>query len=51
MAMHDWNHDGKKDMVDNFIEYQIYNTYQWQKQEEGRLDGIPNEGCCAPAKA
>ena len=24
MAMHDWNHDGKKDMVDNFIEYQIY---------------------------
>ena len=25
--------------------------YQWQKQEEGRLDGIPNEGCCAPEKA
>ena len=24
MSMHDWNHDGKKDMVDNFIEYQIY---------------------------
>ena len=23
MAMHDWNHDGKEDMVDNFIEYQI----------------------------
>ncbi len=24
MAMHDWNNDGKKDMKDNFIEYQIY---------------------------
>lgn len=24
MAMHDWNHDGKKDWQDNYIEYQIY---------------------------
>lgn len=24
MALHDWNHDGKKDMVDNYMEYQIY---------------------------
>ena len=24
MSMYDWNHDGKKDGVDNFIEYQIY---------------------------
>ena len=24
MALHDWNHDGKKDWQDNFIEYQIY---------------------------
>lgn len=22
--MHDWNHDGKKNGIDNFIEYQIY---------------------------
>ena len=24
MALYDWNHDGKNDSVDNFIEYQIY---------------------------
>ena len=23
-AMHDWNHDGKKEGMDNFTEYQIY---------------------------
>lgn len=25
MAFHDWNHDGKKDFTDDFMEYQIYN--------------------------
>lgn len=24
MAMYDWNHNGKEDMADNLIEYQIY---------------------------
>lgn len=24
MAVYDWNRNGKKDMADNFIEYQIY---------------------------
>ena len=24
MALYDWNHDGKKDCTDDFIEYQIY---------------------------
>lgn len=24
MALHDWNNDGKKDMLDNVIEYEIY---------------------------
>lgn len=24
MALYDWNHNGKKDIVDNYIEYQIY---------------------------
>lgn len=24
MALHDWNHNGKTDAVDDFIEYQIY---------------------------
>lgn len=33
MAMRDWNHDGKKDMVDNFIEYQIYKDVIGQKNE------------------
>ena len=23
MAMYDWNHDGKKDGIDNYLEYQI----------------------------
>lgn len=34
MAIHDWNHDGKKDMVDNFIEYQIYKDVTGQKDEQ-----------------
>ena len=33
MAMHDWNHDGKKDWQDNFIEYQIYKDVTGQKDE------------------
>lgn len=24
MAFYDWNHDGKKDLTDDYIEYQIY---------------------------
>lgn len=24
MAFYDWNHDGKKDVADDYIEYQIY---------------------------
>ena len=24
MALYDWNHDGKKDFTDDFIEYQMY---------------------------
>lgn len=24
MALYDWNHDGKKDLVDDVIEYNIY---------------------------
>ena len=33
MAMYDWNHNGKKDMADNFIEYQIYKDVTGQKDE------------------
>lgn len=41
MAMLDWNHDGKKDMVDNFIEYQIYKDVTGQKDEPSY---IPSRG-------
>lgn len=33
MAMYDWNHNGKNDMVDNFIEYQIYKEVTGQKDK------------------
>lgn len=33
MAMYDWNHNGKKDMADNFIEYQIYKDVTGQKDK------------------
>lgn len=31
MAFYDWNHDGKKDWQDNYIEYQIYKNSTGQK--------------------
>lgn len=33
MAMHDWNQNGKKDMGDDYIEYQIYKDVTGQKNE------------------
>ena len=33
MGMYDWNHNGKNDMVDNFIEYQIYKDVTGQNNE------------------
>lgn len=33
MATHDWNHNGKNDMADNFIEYQIYKDVTGQNNE------------------
>ena len=48
MAFHDWNHDGKKDMVDNFIEYQIYKEVAGEKEEvsytPSRGNGMSNFG-------
>lgn len=48
MAMYDWNHNGKKDMVDNFIEYQIYKEVTGQKDKSSytssRGKGISNFG-------
>ncbi len=33
MAMFDWNQNGKNDMADNFIEYQIYKDVTGQKDD------------------
>ena len=33
MATHDGNHEGKKDMMDNYIEYQIYKDVTGQNDE------------------
>ncbi|MBR4058358.1 MAG: hypothetical protein IKK03_00770 [Lachnospiraceae bacterium] len=38
MAFHDWNHDGKKDFTDDYIEYQIY------KQSTSNSNYIPRSG-------
>ena len=31
MALYDWNHNGKKDWQDNYIEYQVYKDVTGQK--------------------
>ena len=33
MATHDWNHDGRNDMMDNYMEYQIYKDVTGQNDE------------------
>lgn len=48
MAMHDWNHNGKKDWQDNLIEHQIYKDVTGQKKEpsytSSRGNGISTFG-------
>lgn len=48
MAMYDWNHDGKKDGIDNFIEYNIYKESTGQSNKNsyssGRGGGISGFG-------
>lgn len=41
MALHDWNHNGKKDWQDNFIDYQIYKDAAGQKNNSSY---IPSNG-------
>ncbi|MCM1524176.1 MAG: hypothetical protein NC120_06925 [Ruminococcus sp.] len=42
MAFFDWNHDGKKDFADDFIEYQIYQDVMNDNDEdEIQSDYIP----------
>ena len=46
MAINDWNHNGKKDLADDFIEYQIYKdvmgdndkNYQSNKSHKSHSD-------------
>ena len=33
MATHDWNHDGKNDMIYNYIEYHVYKDVTGQNDE------------------
>lgn len=42
MAMYDWNHNGKKDMSDNYIEYQIYKDVTGQNDEPSYTPGKGN---------
>ncbi len=46
MALHNWNHDGKKDWQDNYIEYQIYKHSTGQKNNSSYTpsDGISTFG-------
>ena len=44
MAFHDWNHDGKKDFTDDFMEYQIYNQSTNNRNYTPRSGGISTFG-------
>ena len=39
MAFYDWNHDGKKDWKDNYIEYNIYKSSTGQSSSGGSSSG------------
>lgn len=45
MAFRDWNGDGKKDWIDDTIEYKIYNMYkenqELKKQQKDNFDDFP----------
>lgn len=43
MATHDWNHDGKNDLMDNYIEYQIYKDVTGQNDEPSYTPSRGNE--------
>lgn len=44
MAFHDWNHDGKKDWQDNFIEFQIYKDVTDDKNEKPQFTSNRKSG-------
>lgn len=45
MAFRDWNGDGKKDWIDDTIEYKIYKMYkenqELKKQQKDNFDDFP----------
>ena len=50
MAFYDWNHDGKNDMMDDFIEYQGYKDATGQDIDDPHFEpargkGLSNFGC------
>ena len=42
MALFDWNQNGKKDIVDNYIEYQIYKNATENKETNNYSSGGTN---------
>lgn len=44
MAFYDWNHDGKKDMVDDFIEYQVYKDCMKSENRSSNCSGSSGDG-------
>ena len=50
MAFHDWNHDGKKDGFDDFVEFSIFNEamknrQQSNKDPDNNVSGNTGMGC------
>lgn len=44
MALYDWNHDGKKDWQDDYIEYQIYKDMTGQNKLDKQKPSFGSEG-------
>ena len=44
MAFYDWNHDGKKDMVDDFIEYHVYKDCMKSENRSSNSYGRSGDG-------
>lgn len=43
MAFYDWNHDGKKDFVDDYIEYNSYKSWKEQHEKSSHTSGGSGE--------
>ena len=44
MAMHDWNHNGKNDLFDNFVDYSIYNETMNEDKKLSSSSGNSSSG-------